>query len=284
VSEPIVMTNEGHERVEYCPRWNWENGSVSYGPVFTDRAVVQAFLDKPPAGVEHGEMVERAITTTPWKPVLPPGVLRLDQVTAEEYGGIKVAELGDGVVEGYTVVAFTDDVEKALAAVRAHMVMVHNDSPQLSLFREDEPVRWWQVYGTCGCGDTCPHNEEEDHEGCKRTGLPPCWPDSEDHMTWEGTLCDKDAPGAVPVVEIEVGEPFTPDEWVTLLQHLLSDAEGRMRTLAKKCVVARPILDKPFSDEPGTTPWKKFVEQPAREAYDLAVEIKRTLKGRGVAS
>lgn len=68
-TEPIVMPNEGHGRTEYCPRWNWENGSVSYGPMFSDRSVVQAFLDKLPAGVTHGEMVERTIATTPWEPV-----------------------------------------------------------------------------------------------------------------------------------------------------------------------------------------------------------------------
>jgi hypothetical protein len=279
------MPNEGHKRVEFCPRWDWENGSVSYGPTFSDPVVVQAFLDKPPVGVVRGEMVERTITTTPWTPVLPPGVLRLDQLSGcEEYGGIRVAELGEGVVEGYTVVAFTDDVEKAFAAVRAHMVMVHNESPQLSLFREDEPVRWWQVYSTCGCGDTCPHTEDEDHEGCKRTGLPPCWEEEDGGITWQGELCDKDAPGAVPVVEIEAGDSFTPDEWVTLLQRLLGDAERRLRKLSKTCVAVKTSLDKPYPDAPETTPWAQFVERPTRDAYALAQEIKQTLKGRGVAS
>src|SRR5688572_18924757 len=65
-NEPIVMPNEGSQRVEFCPRWNWPNGSVSYGPMFTDHAVVQAFLDKPPVGVLAGVMQHRRVHTTPW--------------------------------------------------------------------------------------------------------------------------------------------------------------------------------------------------------------------------
>lgn len=120
--EPIVMPNESHEHTEYCPLWKWRSGSVTYGPVYRDQALVQPFLDSPPEGVVAGELVRRTITTTPWELVLPAGVLRLDQIAAEEYGGIRVAELGEGVVEGYTVVAFTDDVEKALLA-RVHKVI-----------------------------------------------------------------------------------------------------------------------------------------------------------------
>jgi hypothetical protein len=282
-SEPNVMENNGHKRVEFCPRWDWKNGDVSYGPVFTDPAVVQAFLNEPPVGVARREMMRRTVTITPWMPVLPPGVLRLDEIIAQEYGGIKVAELGDGVVEGYNIVAFTDDPEKALAAVRAHFVMVHKEMPDLSPRWEDEPVRWWQVYDTCGCGDTCTHIDGEDH-GCTRWGLPPCRKEDEDGGSWIGELCEKDAPGALPVVEFEVGANYTPNERVVVLRGLLTDAEAKLRTLAKKCVVAKTTLDKPYSDEPGTTPWKKYVEQPAREAYNLAVEIQRELKASGAAS
>lgn len=280
--KPIVMPNESHERTEYCPRWNWANGSVSYGPVFSDPVVVQAFLDEPPVGVQHGEMVERKVTITAWEPVLPPGVLRLHEIAAEEYGGIRVAELGDGVVEGYTVVAFTDDPVKALSAVRAHMVMVHNESPTLALF-QDEPVRWWQVYETCGCGDTCPHGEDEDHD-CKRTSLPPCWQEEDGGITWIGELCDKDTPGAVPVVEIEVGENLTRDEQVVVLRSMLRDAEERLRTLSGACVTVKTSLDTPYSDAPGTTPWERFIKLPTRLAHDLAVEIRRHLNSTGASS
>lgn len=286
--EPIVMPNEGHQRIEYCPRWNWHSGSVSYGPPFSDPAVVQVFLDSPPEGVATGELVRRTISTTVWEPVLPDGVLRLDQVAAEEYGGIRVAELGEGVVEGYTIVAFTDDIEKALLAARAHMVMVYNESPALALFREDEPVRWWQVYNRCGCGDTCPHEPDEDGDvehDCARQGLLPCWPEDSDYAAaWIGQLCEKDAPGAVPFVEIEVGESLTRDEQVTVMRSMLDEAAQRLRNLSKICVAVKPTLDKPYPDAPGTTPWKRFVDWPARQAYDYAVEIRRHLNSTGDAS
>lgn len=283
--EPIVMPNESSERTEHCIKWSWDNGSVSYAMSTSSADYLAALLDEDPLdGIARGELMQATITRTPWTPVLPAGVLRLGQIAAEEYGGIRVAELGDGIVEGYTVVAFTDDVEKALRAVRAHMVMVHNESPALSLFREDEPVRYWQVYGTCGCGDTCPHSEGENHDGCKRTGLPPCWPDNEEQLTWEGTLCDKDAPGALPVVEIEVGENLTRDEQVTVMRSMLDDAEQRLRALSKTCLTVKTTLDKPYSDAPDTTPWKRYVERPTRDAYNLAVEIRRHLNSTGTTS
>jgi hypothetical protein len=65
-AEPIVMENNGSERVEFCPRWNWPNGSVSYGPPSSRREVAQSFLDDLPAGVLGGVMQHRRIHTTPW--------------------------------------------------------------------------------------------------------------------------------------------------------------------------------------------------------------------------
>lgn len=286
--EPIVMENESRERAEHGVRWTWKNGSVSYGAAYTSRPQAEARIERMPGLAVSAELMQRTVTITAWEPVLPPGVLRLDQIAAEEYGGIRVAELGEGVVEGYTVVAFTDDVEKALLAVRAHMVMVHNESPALSLFREDAPVRWWQVYGTCGCGDTCPHQADEDGDlehDCARQGLPPCWREDDDFAAaWIGELCEKDAPGAVPFVEIEVGENLTRDEQVVVLRSMLGDAEQRLRDLSKTCVAVKTSLDKPYDDAPGTTPWKRFVELPTRLAYDLAVKIRRHLNSTGTAS
>lgn len=276
MSEPIVMENEGHERVEHCPRWNWENGSVSYGPIFTDPVVVQEFLDAPPFGVKHGELVQRTITTTPWTPVLPDGVLRLDQVGAEEYGGIRVAELGDGVVEGYNLVAFTGDPEKALAAVRAHFAMC-NEVPELALRWENEPVRWWQVFDSCGCGDTCPHGEGEDHE-CARWGLPPCVTEDDDGSSWIGVLCGPDAPGALPFVEVEVGAVLTPDERVVMLRGQLGAAHLRMRELVEACVAVKPTLEQSSGTAPGASLWTQFVDKPARAAQGLVWEIQQALR------
>lgn len=282
-AEPIVMPNEGRHYIEYGIRRDRPSGNGKYVSGPTSRALAETEIAwRTGRGDAGGELVQRTIATMPWMLVLPAGVLRLDQVVSEEYGGIRVAELGDGVVEGYTVVAFTDDVEKAFAAVRAHMAMVHNEASTLALFNEGEPVRWWQVYGTCGCGDTCPHNEEEDHDGCKRTGLPPCWPDSEDHMTWEGTLCDKDAPGALPVVEIEVVDAFTPDERLKVLRLTLQEAEEKLGSLIQACLATKPMMDRPFPDAPETTPWKQFVERPAKEADFLRTAIRRELGQRTV--
>ncbi|MFJ5984262.1 hypothetical protein [Lentzea sp. NPDC092896] len=278
-----AMSNEGHERTEYCPRWAWPGGDVTHGPISVRRE--QAGSYDLPASALNSELVQRTIAISPWEPVLPDGVLRLDQVAAEEYAGIKVAELGDGVVEGYNVVAFTDNPVMALAAVRAHFAMARGEIPGLLSRWDDDPVRWWQVFDTCGCGDVCPHGDPDDEEvvhGCQRAGLAPC--DTEGESSWIGVLTEKDAPGALPFVEFEVGASYTPDEWTILLQGLVIDAEQKLRTLSKKCLVAKTTLDKPYSDAPGTTPWKQFVEQPTRDAYNFAVEIRRALKARGVQS
>lgn len=275
--KPIVMENEGSERTEHCIKWSWHNGSVSYAMAASNADYLKAMLEeRRPDGIERGELMQATITRTPWEPVLPDGVLRLDQIAAEEYGGIRVAELGEGVGEGYNVVAFTDDPARALAAVRAHFAM-HNEVPELALRWENEPVRWWQAYGTCGCGDTCPHGEGEDHE-CVRWGLPPCRHEDEDEAAWIGQLCEKDAPGALPFVEIEVGAVLTPDERVVLLRGQLREAQRRLRKLVEACAAVKPTLEQPSSAAPDTTLWTQFMEKPARDAQGLAWEIQQALR------
>lgn len=64
------------------------------------------------------------------------------------------------------------------------------------------------------------------------------------------------------------------------LYRLLADAERRLRKLAKTCLVVKTTLDKPYSDKPDTTPWKHYVERPARDAYNLAQEIRQALRAR----
>jgi hypothetical protein len=66
MSEPIVMPNGSHERFEFCPRWTWPNGSVSYGPPCPSRELAQQFIDAPPATVLGGEIVHRRVHTTRW--------------------------------------------------------------------------------------------------------------------------------------------------------------------------------------------------------------------------
>lgn len=71
-TEPIIMENEGHQRTEYGVRWHWENGSISYALSSTSRSHIESFLADPPAGVMHGELMRRTITTTSWEPVAAP--------------------------------------------------------------------------------------------------------------------------------------------------------------------------------------------------------------------
>lgn len=75
MSGPIVMPNDSHQRVEHCPRWNWPNGSVSYGPPSSSRERAQGFVDAPPAAGVVGSIVHRRISTTPWIDADVPAVL-----------------------------------------------------------------------------------------------------------------------------------------------------------------------------------------------------------------
>jgi small-conductance mechanosensitive channel len=70
--------------------------------------------------------------------------------------------------------------------------------------------------------------------------------------------------------------PPTPD--ANELHRLLTEAERKLRKLAKTCLAIKTSLDKPYSDTPQTTPWRQFVEQPTRDAYNLAQEIRQALR------
>lgn len=275
MSEPIVIPNEGAELVTYAVEWSFPAGHRTYTLDSLSRPQCEERIANQKRPGVTGTLVQATVTRSPWTPVLPDGVLRLDQVGAQEYGGIRVAELGDGVVEGYNLVAFTDDPEKALAAVRAHFAM-RNEIPELALHWEDEPVRWWQVFDTCGCGDTCPHGEGEDHE-CARWGLPPCVTEDDDGSSWIGVLCEPDAPGALPFVEVEVGAVLDPDERVVMLRGQLTQAHQAMRELIEACVAVKPVLEQ-GTGGPDATPWRQHVEKPARRAQSLAWEIQQCLR------
>jgi hypothetical protein len=58
---------------------------------------------------------------------------------------------------------------------------------------------------------------------------------------------------------------------------LLERAEKALRGLSKACLVVAPTLRQPYQDAPDTSPWKRFVHDPASTAYDLAHEIRRHL-------
>jgi hypothetical protein len=129
-----------------------------------------------------------------------PQFLTLDQVDAVTFHGIKVATLGEDGDMGE--IAFTHDRRRAVAATAA-------------LYRRDYGVRakdvqvvgqpqWWRFVDNCGCGPACacPLDADGDPEhGCTHFGLPPCLNNA---LVWIGLPCTADAPGALPVIQLEV--------------------------------------------------------------------------------
>jgi hypothetical protein len=59
---------------------------------------------------------------------------------------------------------------------------------------------------------------------------------------------------------------------------LLRQAEEALRAVGKAAIVVKTTLDKPYTDAPETTPWKRFMDAPARRAYNLGHEIREFLK------
>lgn len=59
---------------------------------------------------------------------------------------------------------------------------------------------------------------------------------------------------------------------------LLRQAEEALRAVGKAAIVVKPTLDKPYTDAPEHTPWSRFMEVPARRAYNLGHEIRDFLK------
>lgn len=56
-------------------------------------------------------------------------------------------------------------------------------------------------------------------------------------------------------------------------EELLWAAALALRDVGKAALTVKPTLDKPYPDAPGTTPWKRFMGQPARHAYNLGCQI-----------
>lgn len=61
------------------------------------------------------------------------------------------------------------------------------------------------------------------------------------------------------------------------LRELLRQAADALLEVGKKALVVKPTLSKPYPDDPSWTPWTRFLEQPARDAYSLGYEIRRQL-------
>jgi hypothetical protein len=59
---------------------------------------------------------------------------------------------------------------------------------------------------------------------------------------------------------------------------VLTEAAGALLDVGKAAITVKPRLDKPYTDAPETTPWRQFMEQPAKAAYNLGHRIRRNLK------
>jgi len=70
VSEPIVMENEGAERIEYGIKWDFPNGSVSYAGPFAKDNIGWLIGRRAPLGMT-GQAQTRTVTTTRWEPAEP---------------------------------------------------------------------------------------------------------------------------------------------------------------------------------------------------------------------
>lgn len=57
----------------------------------------------------------------------------------------------------------------------------------------------------------------------------------------------------------------------------LAEASEALRAVGKAALTVAPTLRQPYRDAPETSPWKQFMEQPARRAYNLGVRIRRLL-------
>jgi hypothetical protein len=203
-SGAIIVPNEGHERVEYAVEWTFPAGHRTYTLGSFSRAACEeriANQDRP--GVV-GTLVQCTVSRSRWEPVLPDGVLRLDQLdVSATYNGIKIVEMGEGICEGYTLAVFTVNPKLAQAAARAYLA-AEEYRRDVEFRWPDSPVRWWVVFDNCGCGATCPHTPEDEDDDpehdCARFGLPPCL----EQLGWLGQTVDEGTPGALPVVEFEV--------------------------------------------------------------------------------
>jgi hypothetical protein len=70
--------------------------------------------------------------------------------------------------------------------------------------------------------------------------------------------------------EPPAGEPDR-DELIRLLQQ----AAAALEAAGRAALVVKGTLIKPYPDDPRWSPWTRFVEQPARDAYNLGLELRK---------
>jgi hypothetical protein len=59
---------------------------------------------------------------------------------------------------------------------------------------------------------------------------------------------------------------------------LLRQAEEALRAVGKAAITVKTTLNKPYTDAPDQTPWSRFMDAPARRAYNLGHEIREFLQ------
>lgn len=68
------------------------------------------------------------------------------------------------------------------------------------------------------------------------------------------------------------------DDQLDQLYAQLGEAADALYAIGKALIVVEPTLKQPYPDAPHTSPWERFVHQPAKRAYNLGWAIRRQLK------
>jgi hypothetical protein len=55
-------------------------------------------------------------------------------------------------------------------------------------------------------------------------------------------------------------------------------AAQALAEVGKRALVVKPTLDQPYRDDPSQTPWTRFMERPAREAYNLGAQLRSQVR------
>ncbi|MFB7285467.1 hypothetical protein [Actinacidiphila glaucinigra] len=61
------------------------------------------------------------------------------------------------------------------------------------------------------------------------------------------------------------------------LKAQLAEAAEALCAVGKAAIVVQPALDKPYPDAPQWTPWTRWMQRPARQAYNLGILLRRQL-------
>ncbi|MEV4863242.1 hypothetical protein [Streptomyces ossamyceticus] len=60
-------------------------------------------------------------------------------------------------------------------------------------------------------------------------------------------------------------------------RHQLAEAADALFSIGRACIVVQPTLDVPYTDDPRWSPWTRWVQRPARTAYNLGALLRRQL-------